>query len=171
VWATRVAAFLSIDGAETSFADASSQDDVIGTTRLTNPDICAPDRGKGPPMTWIYRQTTGELVHDAKLVEAHGYSGHGRGKNNAAMQAERDIGPIPQGAYHIGFPHYSERVGPYAMELIPAEETDTFGRFAFFLHGDSATHPGEASDGCIVMSFVARLRVWKSADRMLTVVP
>ncbi|RDI97498.1 DUF2778 domain-containing protein [Dyella solisilvae] len=121
-------------------------------------------------MTWVYRQTTGELLHEGKLIEANGYSGHGHGKNNASMQSVRDVGPIPQGRYLINAPHNYEHVGPFAMSLTPAPETDTFGRFAFFIHGDSMRHPGEASDGCIVAPLAARYRVWRSKDRDLTVI-
>ena len=36
-------------------------------------------------MAWKLSQTKGELSHQGKVIDAHVYSGHGTGKNNAAM--------------------------------------------------------------------------------------
>ncbi len=45
---------------------------------------------------WTYAQKTGSLLQDGQAV-ATGYSGFDEGKNNPAMQAIHDVGPIPQG--------------------------------------------------------------------------
>jgi len=121
-------------------------------------------------MTWTYSQTTGALTHNGDLV-GHGYSGYGAGKNNSAMQTVRAVGPIPEGYYRIGAPHHSDHVGNFAMSLTPEQGTQTFGRDAFFLHGDSTKHPGSASNGCIIMDRITREKVWTSGDRQLKVVP
>jgi len=122
-------------------------------------------------MPWIYRQSTGELSHHGKVVDKHGYSGHGAGKNKPSMQTVSAVGPIPQGTYRIGSPHHSKHVGNYAMALTPTAGTNTFGRYAFFMHGDSKKHPGEASEGCIIVSSYARHLVWASLDHEIRVVP
>lgn len=88
---------------------------------------------------------------DGLLCIGQGYSGHGDGKNNPDMQNVRMTGPIPCGKYRIGAPYDHPHLGKYVMPLTAQEGTNTFGRDAFFLHGDNAKHPGEASDGCIVM--------------------
>ncbi|QXE07145.1 DUF2778 domain-containing protein [Paraburkholderia sprentiae WSM5005] len=120
-------------------------------------------------MTWTYSQASGTLSRNGNLV-ARGYSGHGAGKNKHSMQTVRSVGPIPKGSYTIGSPRHSARVGPFAMPLTPHPETQTFGRDAFFIHGDSKRHPGSASNGCIVISERAvRERVWSSGDHRLLV--
>ncbi|WP_309235074.1 tlde1 domain-containing protein [Paraburkholderia youngii] len=101
-------------------------------------------------MTWTYNQTSGTLSRDGSLV-ARGYSGHGAGKNNPVMQAVRSVGPIPEGSYTIGTPRHSHHVGAFAMPLTPDPGTETFGRNAFSMHGDSKSHPGSASNGCIAL--------------------
>jgi hypothetical protein len=121
-------------------------------------------------MTWTHSQTTGTLSQNGRIV-GHGYSGYGAGKNNQSMQSARSVGPIPEGNYTIGSPHHSNHVGNYAMPLTPDLGTQTFGRDAFFMHGDSTRHPGLASTGCIIMDRIIRERVWSSGDRQLRVVP
>lgn len=49
-----------------------------------------------------YRQSTGELLDANGVVIGVGYSGSPAGKNNPAMQNVVDVGPIPQGTYHVG---------------------------------------------------------------------
>ncbi|WP_084169683.1 tlde1 domain-containing protein [Paraburkholderia ferrariae] len=124
-------------------------------------------------MPWVYKQSNGELSHNGRIVKqgnSGGYSGSGAGKNNPAMQATRSIGPIPQGTYNIGTPRHSAHVGRYAMPLTPEVGTDTFGRSAFYMHGDSVAHPGSASEGCIIMDPHTRSQVWTSGDRKLQVI-
>jgi hypothetical protein len=119
-------------------------------------------------MTWTYSQSTGELTQDGRHV-ATGYSGAGDGRNNPGQQATRNVGPIPQGRYTIGAPHNSRHVGPEAMSLTPLPGTQTFGRSDFLIHGDSRTHPGAASAGCIVLPLDIRRRIAGSGDTNLEV--
>jgi hypothetical protein len=106
-------------------------------------------------MAWSYIQSTGTLAHDGQVV-AIGYSGHDNGKNNPDMQQIPIVGPIPQRHYSIGQPRDSEKVGPFAFPLELAPETNTFGRSAFMIHGDSIVHPGTAPEGWIIMLRDAR---------------
>jgi hypothetical protein len=119
-------------------------------------------------MAWSYSQSTGTLGHDGRVI-AIGYSGHDSGKNNPDMQRVPNTGPIPQGRYFIGNPRDSDKVGPFAMPLEPAPETNTFGRSAFMIHGDSIVHPGTASEGCIIMLRDARNQIAASGDNELIV--
>jgi hypothetical protein len=119
-------------------------------------------------MAWSYSQSTGTLSHDGQVI-AIGYSGHDAGKNNPDMQQIPNTGPIPQGRYVIGTPHDSDKVGPFAMQLTPTPPTNTFGRFAFMMHGDSIVHPGTASEGCIILLRDARNQIASSGDNDLIV--
>jgi len=119
---------------------------------------------------WTYRQTTGELLHNSTLV-AKGYSGHAEGYNQPSLQRVRCVGPIPQGEWAFqGPPFDSQSHGPYILHIVPKSNTDTFGRSGFLLHGDSVSHPGLASEGCIIMPRSVREQVWNSGDRDLEVV-
>jgi len=121
---------------------------------------------------WQWRQV-GELWYvdstGSSFIE-RGYSGAGAGKNNATMQSVHDVGPVPQGDWMItdltigNTPH-----GPYVLHLAPNENTITFGRSGFLIHGDSIAAPGTASKGCIILPRAIRERIWQSNDRQLTV--
>ena len=51
-------------------------------------------------MPWTYEQQSGRLLLNSQLIGT-GYSGGDDGKNNPAMQAVKDVGPIPQGSWTI----------------------------------------------------------------------
>ena len=118
-------------------------------------------------MNWKYESSTGRLISpDGELV-ATGYAGgncgeNPEGKNNPAMQDVQAIGPLPEGTYtyteHIDHP----KLGPFAIILIPDEGNEMYGRSAFRMHGDSVSHPGCASEGCIIMPRAIRERVFAS---------
>ena len=100
-----------------------------------------------------------------------GYSGSGEGKNNPDMQSVRNVGPIPQGDWTIaGPPANTADHGPYVLRLTPQDETETFGRSGFLMHGDSKNAPGTASHVCVIMPRTVREQVWDSGDRDLQVV-
>jgi Protein of unknown function (DUF2778) len=121
-------------------------------------------------MSWTYRQSTGALTHNNVLVGS-GYSGHGEGLNNPAMEAAQGVGPIPAGDYHIGAPKDPpDHLGPIAMPLTPAPGNAAHGRSAFFMHGDNAAADHTASDGCIIMPRTVRETVCDSDDHDLTVI-
>ncbi|HYA97988.1 MAG TPA: tlde1 domain-containing protein [Methylomirabilota bacterium] len=119
---------------------------------------------------WTYVQKSGALLHDGELVGS-GYSGFGEGKNNPAMQAVHDVGPIPRGRWKIVGPPADTRThGPCVLRLLPYPDTNTFGRCGFLMHGDSVESPGCASHGCIIMPRTVREQVWASGDREMDVV-
>lgn len=121
-------------------------------------------------MTWTYVQATGELRHSDSTTRAVGYSGHGEGLNNSAMEHIPRVGPIPRGRWTIGAPRDSERVGPFAMPLTPDDDTATFGRTLFLIHGDNRKRDRSASHGCIILPRVIREEIWESADTDLEVI-
>lgn len=117
---------------------------------------------------WTYKQSTGELSLDGKVVGC-GYSGHENGVNNPALEADPGIGPIPRGHWTIGPAHSSPHTGPLTMNLDPVG-FDPHGRSLFRLHGDNSADNESASRGCIIMDRVIREKVAESADRTLEVV-
>ena len=119
---------------------------------------------------WTYSQGSGALARNG-VVLTSGYSGWRQGKNHADMEDQPDVGPIPHGVYLIGRPHTSSRHGPHAMTLTPAEGTETYGRFGFLIHGDSIEHPGEASEGCIILALRFRRMIADSQEDTLVVQP
>lgn len=120
-------------------------------------------------MTWVYDQSAGTLSRNGKAVPgAIGYAGKGAHKNRPASQHLKNLGPIPRGAWRIGG-HTSSK-GPLTIVLTPKAGTNTFGRTAFRIHGDSAQHPGAASEGCIIMPYTVRSLIIHSGDRDLEVV-
>ena len=121
-------------------------------------------------MVWKWDQSAGELSQDGKFI-CKGYSGLDVGKNNPALQDKIGMGPIPQGYWKINAPvDRPATVGPYAMALEPLPGTDTYGRSAFMIHGDSVKAPGQASHGCVILPRNVREMIWKSGDHLLEVV-
>ena len=55
------------------------------------------------------------------------------------------------------------------MTLTPVGHTAN-GRTNFLIHGDSTNHPGDASEGCIVLSRTIRQAIAVSGDTDLEVV-
>ena len=120
-------------------------------------------------MSWVYEQSTGKLLKDDDYV-ATGYAGKGEGKNNPDMQDVQAVGPLPRGWWTIGAPRDTPTHGPYVLTLTPDEDTETYGRSGFLMHGDSVSDPGNASLGCIIQARKIRERVWTSGDHRLEVV-
>jgi len=119
---------------------------------------------------WTYSQLSGQLWDYSGTIIGVGYAGNGAGKNNPDMQDVRDVGPLPVGFYAIGEPIDDAQVGKYALPLYPDPANEMYGRSAFFMHGDSQEHPGQASDGCIVQMHDTRVQVATSGDRKLQVI-
>ena len=117
---------------------------------------------------WSYQQSTGELLAAGGTHVGDGYAGHGAGRNNPAMQAVHNVGPLPCGFYTISPAHDHPKLGPLTMDLIPDTDNEMFGRDDFRVHGDNATH--DASEGCIVLDHGVRLQVANSPDRRLLVI-
>ena len=118
---------------------------------------------------WLYVQSTGEMFRPDRTLCATGYAGHGEGRNNPAMEQVRNVGPIPAGLYRIENPILRHpMLGPIAIPLTPAYESQMFGRSHFYCHGDNATH--DASLGCIIMPHDARIEIARDAGKWLRVV-
>lgn len=117
-------------------------------------------------MPWQYQQRDGELTLDSQF-EGTGYSGTGQGRNNPEMEAVENVGPIPRGKYKMGPSHQHPKLGPMVFDLEPLEGTETFGRDAFRIHGDSKNH--DASHGCIVLGPSIRGLIASTLDRSLEV--
>lgn len=120
-----------------------------------------------------YTQSTGLLI-DKGGVLGHTfqcYSGAGVGKNNPALQAIKNVGPLPCGIYDIGELLLESEHGPYAIRLLPRPENKMFGRAGFMLHGDSIEHPGCASEGCICLSPKASRQIVYESKQSIEVVP
>lgn len=125
-------------------------------------------------MSWVYRQSTGELLEDGKVI-SRGYSGKARGRNNPALQGVAGTGPIPRGRWRMTSVYNSARVGPFAITLhaidaVPDDIHQATGRSAFRIHGDSIRAPGTASNGCIILPRAVRERLWRTGDRTLEVI-
>jgi type VI secretion system (T6SS) effector TldE1-like protein len=118
-----------------------------------------------------YSQTTGEMRSALGALLGTGYSGHGAGVNNPALQSVHNTGPLPQGIYTINPPVNTATHGPYVMWLTPDPANKMFGRAGFGIHADEIANPGKelASTGCIVMSNPARWSIWASGDHQLRV--
>lgn len=106
------------------------------------------------------------------LIFSDGYSGNGKWKNDVASCNVKGHGPLPLGKYRMTQMFKSARTGPGAIRLEPFPDNVMYGRGDFEIHGESASHPGEASDGCIVKSPAAvRLACYAEPDKILHVVP
>ena len=120
---------------------------------------------------WVYQQRTGDLTDPQGNHAGQGYSGHGEGVNNPALQAVHDVGPIPVGVWRIGAPMSHPVMGPIVMPLNPAAGTDALGRTGFYIHGDTPDMNQTASHGCVVLSRNLRLAIAASGDSQFKVIP
>lgn len=119
---------------------------------------------------WIWAIKQGSLIR-AGAIKGSGYSGFEACKNDPLCTHIPNLGPVPSGAWFIGPEIESEEHGPVAMHLIPLSGTETFGRSAFMIHGDSKEHPGKASHGCIILPRPVREEISAGRDKLLVVVP
>lgn len=115
----------------------------------------------------VYDQR-GTLAFGGKTYAA--YAGHGIGKNASAYERMQNIGPIPCGDWEIARwdDHHGDK-GPQVAILIPIGHK-AWNRSGFLIHGDSASHPGMASFGCIIAPRSVRDKLRNSGERKLTVV-
>ena len=60
--------------------------------------------------------------------------------------------------------------GTYVIRLEPDPGNNMCGRSNFLIHGDSKTHPGSASQGCIILDKKYRKDMWTSGDKILKVI-
>lgn len=119
---------------------------------------------------FLFKQSTGEFFSNNSLL-TKGYSGHGPGKNNHALQMIKSVGPCPVGIFDIGEAYDDPKHGPIAFRLTPDPHNEMFNRDGLLIHPDSIEHPGEASEGCICLDKVTRLMIKASTDKKLVVIP
>lgn len=124
---------------------------------------------------WTYKQSTGELLDPTGQHVANGYAGgncgqNPEGVNNPKMQDMKHIGPLPVGKYDLGEVIAESHLGPYVIPLIAHPENEMYGRSGFYMHGDNAKLNKSASEGCIIMPRIVRVRVYGSDDRTIEVI-
>lgn len=117
-----------------------------------------------------YHQRSGQMVADDGVVLDTGYAGKGSSKNDPDAQDVPNEGPLPRGLYTILAPVDTKTHGPYVLWLEPDAANQMCGRSSFGIHGDSVVHPGEASEGCIILPRSIRELIWQSGDHRLEVV-
>lgn len=120
-------------------------------------------------MNYVWDQSAGTMSLAGKVI-SKGYAGRDRGKNNPTMQDAIGVGPIPRGLWRMTAVRNSPNTGPFTIVLEPEPGTDTRGRSAFRIHGDSIRNPGTASHGCIILPRAVRERVWREGPDTLEVV-
>lgn len=118
---------------------------------------------------WTWDQSQGKLFDANDNYVCKGYAGYKEGKNNPSKQNTIAIGPIPQGLWRLTGVCNSKNTGPFTIALQPEPGTETFGRNAFRIHGDSIKNPGYASHGCIILPRQFRELIWNSNDHLLKV--
>jgi type VI secretion system (T6SS) effector TldE1-like protein len=124
-------------------------------------------------MSWTYQVASGDLLNPRGQFVETGYSGHGMDVDVVADEDQPDMGPIPSGAWTIEDAIKDDpKLGILVIPLTPQPNTNTFGRSAFFIHGDEIGHVGQelASHGCIILSHATRLLIVQSTDKNLMVV-
>ena len=119
---------------------------------------------------WTWHQRDGRMDSPDGKPFATGYAGRGAAKNDPDSQCVRGQGPLPRGVYRLVRVYDSPKTGPFTIELVPDRANLMCGRGAFRIHGDSAAHPGWASEGCIVLPRSARDAIWASKVHLLEVV-
>jgi hypothetical protein len=128
-------------------------------------------------MSWTYHQSTGQMFRADGTLLTTGYAGGNippnfdpAAKNNPAYQDRHCVGPLPRGVYTLLPDHDDHHLGLCAIPLWPDSHNEMYGRGGFLIHADSVSHPGQASEGCIVIpSQAMRMVIAASKDRALEV--
>ncbi|ELY2495979.1 DUF2778 domain-containing protein [Cronobacter muytjensii] len=120
-------------------------------------------------MPWVYKVSAKDFYLNGTYQFSAEYSGRPGYKDDSANECVKGKGPIPRGTYTIGpaFSHHKTKA--WTMRLTPYTENDMCGRDGFMIHGESTAHPGEASDGCIILSLTNRKIIAASDDKILVV--
>lgn len=109
---------------------------------------------------FTYSQSSGLLTFDGQpKFTTSGYSGHGPGLNNPAMENVPDVGPIPATEYDIDGPIVHPGLAAPVFRLLPKVPGTTHGRAGFLMHGDNEAMNCTASEGCIILSHPARVMI------------
>jgi hypothetical protein len=120
-------------------------------------------------MPWVYKVSAHSFYFNGTYQFDANYSGRPNFKDDSANECVSGKGPLPRGTYTIGPAFYHHKTRAWTMRLIPYVENSMCGRDGFMIHGDSAAHPGEASDGCIILNLTSRKVIAASSDKILVV--
>lgn len=121
-------------------------------------------------MAWTYNVRLKTFKHNGAYRLSALYPGAPGYKDNPTHECVKDLGPIPKGKYKIvGIPFTHERAGKFTLRLESDKSNNMCGRNGFLIHGESRDHPGEASNGCIVLEPDFRKAIWNSMDKELIV--
>lgn len=120
-------------------------------------------------MTWVYKVSTHSFYLNGTHQFNANYSGRPGFKDDSAKECVKGKGPLPRGTYTIGSAFYHRKTKGWTMRLTPYVENQMCGRDGFMIHGDSSAHPGEASDGCIVLNLPYRKIIAASNNKILVV--
>lgn len=116
--------------------------------------------------SYLYQSvSTGDKFKQAELK----FAGRPGFKNDSAQECVKNKGPLPRGTYTIGSAFYHPKTKAWTMRLTPYAGIDMCGRDGFMIHGESSAHPGEASDGCIILNISSRKIIAASTDKILVV--
>ena len=69
--------------------------------------------------TYVYSQSTGQFKLDNDVIGI-GYSGKGAGRNNPAMQTQKNLGPIPAGDHKIMGKRVDPKTGEPVFDTLPS---------------------------------------------------
>jgi hypothetical protein len=116
---------------------------------------------------FVYHQATGKVTL-GNTEMGQGYFGKGDAKNKPDKESVKNAGPIPRGLYTSGNAREYKKM-PNCFDLTP-DGHDARGRTEFLIHGDSKTDPGNASEGCIILSPDVRKKIAESGISKLRVV-
>ncbi|WP_416261639.1 tlde1 domain-containing protein [Gibbsiella quercinecans] len=120
-------------------------------------------------MGWVYKVSSRSFYLNGTYQFSTRYSGRPGYKDNSANECVKGNGPLPRGKYTIGAPFAHPKTRAWTMRLTPNASNNMCGRDGFMIHGDSSRHPGEASDGCIIVDLSGRKAIAASGDTSLTV--
>jgi len=152
---SNVGRFLSEDPTEFGGGDANFYRYVFN-----NPVMLIDPTGQ--KCACAYAISTGHFVcfgpgDAAPRVDTYGYSGYPPYTNDPASTSvpgnqPRTGGPIPVGLWYIG-PGFAGPKGNPEFPLKPIDVVMPPGRLpnSFLIHGENTKHPGQSSNGCIVL--------------------
>lgn len=113
-------------------------------------------------MEWEYEVATRKFSLNGTYQFSARYSGRPGYYDDSTKECVAGKGPIPRGVYTIGKPFTHPKTKAWTMRLTPGINNNMCGRDSFMIHGDSQSHPGEASDGCIIVILANRKKIAES---------
>jgi hypothetical protein len=120
-------------------------------------------------MPWVYKVSSHSFYLNGTYQFDAKYSGRPGFKDDSANECVSGKGPLPRGTYNIGPAFYHHKAKAWTLRLTPYPENQMCNRDGFLIHGGSSAHPGNASDGCIILDFQYRKMIDSSSDKILVV--